>query len=48
MIWGILILGFVLRLISINQSLWLDEATSVLVARDMSLEFVWEYLVMFY
>lgn len=32
----IVLLGFVLRLISINQSLWLDEATSVLVARDFS------------
>lgn len=32
----ILMLGFVLRLISINQSFWLDETTSAVVARDMS------------
>lgn len=32
----IILLGLVLRLISLNQSLWLDEATSVLVARDFS------------
>lgn len=32
----IVLLGFVLRVISINQSFWLDEATSVLVARDFS------------
>lgn len=32
----IILLGLVLRLISINQSLWLDEATSILVARDFS------------
>lgn len=30
----IILLGLLLRVISINQSLWLDEATSVLVARD--------------
>lgn len=34
MIFAILILGLVLRLISINQSLWLDEATTALVARN--------------
>ncbi|HKB88279.1 MAG TPA: glycosyltransferase family 39 protein [Patescibacteria group bacterium] len=33
MIYLILLAGFVLRLISINQSLWLDEATTALVAR---------------
>jgi uncharacterized membrane protein len=33
----ILILGLVLRLINLNQSLWLDEAVSVLLARDLSL-----------
>lgn len=32
----IVFFGLVLRLISINQSFWLDEATSVLVARDFS------------
>lgn len=36
MIFVILILGFLLRLISLNQSLWHDEATSALVARDFS------------
>ncbi len=36
MIWLIVIFGAVLRLININQSLWLDEATSVLVARGFS------------
>lgn len=36
MIYLILILGFVLRLISLDQSLWLDEATSVLVARNLN------------
>lgn len=34
----IILLGLVLRLISINQSFWLDEATSVLVARDFSFQ----------
>jgi len=34
MIFLILILGFVLRLIFLNQSLWLDEATTALVARN--------------
>lgn len=37
MIFAILILGFILRLISLDQSLWLDEATSVLIARDFSI-----------
>lgn len=32
----ILTLGLFLRLINLNQSLWLDEATSILVARDFS------------
>lgn len=32
----ILALGFLLRIISINQSFWLDEATSGIVARDFS------------
>ncbi len=34
MIFLILVLGFLLRLVSLNQSLWLDEATSVVVARS--------------
>lgn len=33
MIYLIVLLGLVLRLISINQSLWLDEATTALVAK---------------
>ena len=37
MIFFILILGLVLRLISLNQSFWLDEATSGLVVRNFSL-----------
>lgn len=32
----ILLLGLILRLISLDQSLWLDEATSVVVARDFT------------
>lgn len=32
----ILVLGLLLRLININQSLWLDEAISTLAARDYS------------
>lgn len=34
MIFFILIAGFVLRIISLNQSLWLDEAINVLAVRD--------------
>lgn len=37
MIYLILIFAFVIRLISLNQSLWLDEATSVLTASNFSL-----------
>ena len=33
---GIVLLGLVFRLINLDQSLWLDEATSILVARDFS------------
>lgn len=33
----ILLVGLVLRLISLNQSLWLDEAINVIAARDRSL-----------
>ena len=33
MIYLILLFGFVVRLISLNQSLWLDEATTALVAK---------------
>lgn len=36
MIFIILILGLILRLINLNQSLWLDEAISLLAVRDNS------------
>ncbi len=32
MIWAILGIGFVLRLVSLNQSLWLDEASQVMLS----------------
>lgn len=38
MILAILVLGLVLRLISLDQSLWLDEATSVKVASTFSFQ----------
>jgi len=37
MIWLILLLGFILRLISLNQSLWLDEAINTLAVKNYSL-----------
>ena len=37
MIYLILIVGLVLRLISLNQSLWLDEAIGALAVRDLSI-----------
>src|SRR5437867_234423 len=37
MIWFILTSGFFLRIISLNQSLWLDEAINVLAAQNFSL-----------
>ncbi|MEK7113121.1 MAG: glycosyltransferase family 39 protein [Patescibacteria group bacterium] len=36
MIWLILAASFILRLIAINQSLWLDEAIGAMAARDFS------------
>ncbi len=36
MIYLIIALGFVLRVINLNQSLWLDEAISVLAAKNLS------------
>lgn len=36
MIWLVLLIGFILRLISLNQSLWLDEAINVLGAKNNS------------
>ncbi|MBI2066195.1 glycosyltransferase family 39 protein [Candidatus Woesebacteria bacterium] len=38
MILVILLLALALRMVSINQSLWLDEGTSAILARDFSLE----------
>lgn len=44
MIWIILILAFILRLIGINQSLWLDEAINVVAAKNLDfLSFVTKY-----
>lgn len=37
MIWILLITGLVLRLISLNQSLWLDEAINILAVKNFSL-----------
>lgn len=37
MIWIILTVGLILRLISLNQSLWLDEAINVLATQNFSL-----------
>lgn len=37
MILGILIIGLVLRLVSINQSLWLDEGINIMAAQKFSL-----------
>src|SRR3989338_1092025 len=36
MIWLILLLGLILRLISLNQSLWLDEAINTLAVKNYS------------
>ncbi len=40
MIWIILLLALMLRLININQSLWLDEATQAILS-SKSLEYIW-------
>lgn len=40
MIWLILIFAFLLRLINIDQSLWLDEAISALVVKEYTFEFI--------
>ncbi len=37
MIWLILLLGLILRLISLNQSLWLDEAINITAAKSFAL-----------
>ncbi|EKD94481.1 MAG: hypothetical protein ACD_26C00034G0016 [uncultured bacterium] len=44
MIYLILILGLVLRLISLNQSLWLDEATTALVANMPIYDFFTKFM----
>ena len=36
MIWLILFLSLILRIVSLNQSLWLDEAINVMAARSYS------------
>lgn len=46
MIWIILTIGLVLRLISLNQSLWFDEAINVMAAQKFSLiEMVTRYAI---
>src|SRR3989338_9591207 len=40
MIWLILFLALILRLINIDQSLWLDEATQAILS-SKSLEYIW-------
>lgn len=37
MIWIILIIGLIIRFISLNQSLWLDEAINILAVKSFSL-----------
>ena len=44
MIYLILILGLALRLISINQSLWLDEATTALVSKMNLVDFFAKFI----
>lgn len=44
MIWAILFLAAVLRVIKLDQSLWLDEAINVLAAKDLNLlEYLTKY-----
>src|SRR3989338_7517756 len=46
MIWVILVLGTILRLISLNQSLWLDEAINVMAANSYSFfEMITQYAI---
>ena len=41
----ILLLGFILRLVSLNQSLWLDEAITVLAVKNHSfLQIITQYI----
>jgi len=44
MIYIVLFLGLILRLISINQSLWLDEATTALVAKMPIADFFTKFM----
>ena len=44
MIFTILIFAFLLRLISLNQSLWLDEATTALVAKMPIYDFFTKFM----
>lgn len=44
MIYGILFLGLVLRLISLNQSLWLDESTTALVTKMPIADFFGKFM----
>ncbi len=37
MIWGVVFIGFIIRLINLNQSLWLDEAINIMASHDNSL-----------
>lgn len=37
MIWVVLVVGLIVRLISLNQSLWLDEAINILAVKNFSL-----------
>lgn len=42
---AILILALILRVVSLNQSLWLDEATTALVARDYGFNEVFSWFI---
>lgn len=37
MIWVVIVVGLIVRLISLNQSLWLDEAINILAVKNFSL-----------
>lgn len=42
MIWGTLLLALILRLVNINQSLWLDEASQVLMSQKSLYSIIFE------
>lgn len=44
MIYIVLVLGFVLRFVNLNQSLWLDEATTALVAKMTLTDFFTKFM----